>query len=676
MQVFPQRPERLPRGIRQKYQKVSVQCPLSENRKRAFYVLWAVRTDRGEPPGYLKKEIPMETNKIPEQQPRPGRGKLILQFLKGSKGFFLLCMVCAALSALADMITPQIIRVTVDNILGSASAENLSPAVQRLLAAFGGPEALRGRLWIMALAVVAVAVVKVAALYGFRVANVRGGETLVKTMRDTLYRHIERLPFQWHMQNHTGDIIQRCTSDIDTTRNFISEQLTSLIRILIMLVLSVVFMLGMNVSLTMIAMAPLPVIVWYSVFFHHKFRKGFQECDENEGKLSAMVQENLTGVRVVRAFGRERYERDRFGKQNEHYTNLWVKLGRLMAFFWSSADILSGVQIMLVVVFGVLFCLRQGMTAGEFIAFISYNGMLVWPVRQLGRMISEMSKAGVGIDRIGYIMDAEEEQDSPDAGEPPMDGDIRFEHVSFAYEGCPEMLHDIDLAIPAGSTLGILGGTGSGKSTLMYLLDRLYPLPEGSGRITVGGVDIRKIRLDHLRRNIGIVLQEPFLFSRTLRENLAITVPGLEEEELRAAARTACLDETITGFTKGYDTFVGERGVTLSGGQKQRAAIARMLTRQTPIMIFDDSLSAVDTETDAKIRAALEKRFGSATITLISHRITTLSKADQVLVLDHGKVAQLGTPAELSSRPGLYRQIEEIQSYHPEDAMEGQEVNA
>ena len=215
----------------------------------------------------------METNKTPEQQPRPGRGKLILQFLKGSKGFFLLCMVCAALSALADMITPQIIRITVDNILGSASAENLSPAVQRLLAAFGGPEALRGRLWIMALAVVAVAVVKVAALYGFRVANVRGGETLVKTMRDTLYRHIERLPFQWHMQNHTGDIIQRCTSDIDTTRNFISEQLTSLIRILIMLVLSVVFMLGMNVSLTMIAMAPLPVIVWYSVFFHHKFRK-------------------------------------------------------------------------------------------------------------------------------------------------------------------------------------------------------------------------------------------------------------------------------------------------------------------------------------------------------------------------------------------------------------------
>ena len=606
-----------------------------------------------------------------QQQPtpknRPGRGKLILFFLKGSKAMFLLCMICAAVSALADMITPQIIRVTVDQVIGGAPTDTLSPAVQDILVRLGGPERLRGALWITALAVVVVALVKVASLYGFRVSNVRGGETLVKNMRDTLYNHIERLPFQWHMQNHTGDIIQRCTSDIDTTRNFISEQLTSLIRILIMLVMSVVFMLGMNIPLTLIAMAPLPVIVWYSLFFHHRFRKGFQECDENEGKLSAMVQENLTGVRVVRAFGRERYERDRFEEQNEHYTSLWVRLGRLMAFFWCSADILSGVQIMLVVVFGVVFCIRGQMTSGELIAFISYNGMLVWPVRQLGRMISEMSKAGVGIDRIGYIMDAEEEKDVPGAKEPPMDGDIRFEHVNFAYEGCPEMLHDIDLTIPAGSTLGILGGTGSGKSTMMYLLDRLYPLPEGCGRITGGGTDIREIRLDHLRRHIGIVLQEPFLFSRTLRENLALTSPGLTEEELRSAARTACLEETVQGFAKGYETFVGERGVTLSGGQKQRAAIARMLTQKTPIMIFDDSLSAVDTETDAKIRSALEKRFGSATIILISHRITTLSKADRVLVLDHGKVAQFGTPEELRSQPGLYQKIDRIQSMKGEE---------
>ena len=597
-----------------------------------------------------------------QARPRKGRGKLLWRFLKGSKALFILCMCCAALSALADMVIPQIIRVTVDNVIGGAPVKDLARPVQAMLRAIGGTEILRQKLWLTAAGVMIVALVSAAARYGFRVFNAKASETLVKTIRDTLFSHIERLPFQWHMRHHTGDIIQRCTSDIETTRRFISEQMTDLIRISILLIMGISFMLSMNVSMTLVAVIPIPIILWYSIFFHRKFRSGFQRCDESEGRLSAMAQENLTGVRVVRAFGREKYERDRFEKHNESYTGLLVSLGRLMSFFWSSADVLSGIQIMLVVVFGVLFCLRGSMTSGEFIAFISYNGMLVWPVRQLGRMISEMSKAGVGIDRIGYIMDAEEEKDPEDALTPPMTGDICFDHVSFAYEGSREMLHDVTFTIPAGTTLGILGGTGSGKSTLMYLLDRLYPLPEGSGRITIGGTDIAKIRLDHLRRNIGIVLQEPYLFSRTLRENLGITSENLPEAELAAAVQAACLQETIDSFSRGYDTFVGERGVTLSGGQKQRAAIARMLTRPTPIMIFDDSLSAVDTETDAKIRAELEKRFGSATIILISHRITTLAKADQVLVMDRGSVAQLGTPAELSSQPGLYQQIEQIQT--------------
>ena len=599
-------------------------------------------------------------------QPRKGRGKLIWRFLKGSKAFFILSMICSAVASLSEMIVPQIIRVTVDNVIGGEPTDSLARPVQSLLERLGGTEALRERMWIMALAVLVVAGICALARYEFRVSNAKGSERLVKTMRDTLFSHIERLPFQWHMSNHTGDIIQRCTSDIETTRNFISEQMTNLMRIGILVVLSLSFMFSMNGKMALIAMIPLPVVIGYSLFFHKKFRKGFEDCDENEGKLSAMAQENLTGVRVVRAFGRERYERDRFEKHNDYYTSLWVRLGRLMSFFWSSSDILSGMQIMLVVVFGVLFCLKGSITSGEYIAFISYNGLLVWPVRQLGRMISEMSKAGVGIDRIGYIMDAEEEKDPEGALTPPMNGDICFDHVTFAYEGSKEMLHDVSLTIPAGTTLGILGGTGSGKSTLMYLLDRLYPLPANSGKITIGGTDISKIALEHLRGNIGIVLQEPYLFSRTLRDNLGIAVRDLGDEELSAAVRAACLEETVQAFTKGYDTFVGERGVTLSGGQKQRAAIARMLTRSTPIMIFDDSLSAVDTETDAKIRSALEKRFGSATIILISHRITTLSKADQVLVLDHGKVSQLGTPAELSKQDGLYRRIMEIQGYNPD----------
>lgn len=592
--------------------------------------------------------------------------KLIWRFLKGSKAMFVASILLAALTALTDMVTPQIIRAAVDNAIGG-NEPTFGPAVMKLVNAVGGFEYLGKNLWIMALAVLVVALVKVLSQYGFLVTNTRASETLVKTMRDTLYTHIEHLPFSWHMKNHTGDIIQRCTSDIETTRNFVAGQMTGLFRILILVVLSIVFMFSMNTLLAVIALLPMPIIVLYSLRFHNKIGSGFKECDESEGRLSAMAQENLTGVRVVRAFGRERYEKDRFEKHNEEYTGLWVRLAKVMSRFWSVSDILSGIQIMLVVVFGVVFCLRNEMTSGEYIAFISYNAQLVWPIRQLGRMISEMSKAGVAVDRIGYIISSETEKDKENASTPDMTGDIAFEHVNFAYDGCPQMLHDINFTMKAGTTLGILGGTGSGKSTLMLLLDRLYDLPEGNGRITIGGVDIADMKRDHLRKNIGIVLQEPFLFSRSLKENLSITNDGLTLTDIREAARAACLDETIEGFAKGYDTFVGERGVTLSGGQKQRAAIARMLTQHTPIMIFDDSLSAVDAETDAKIRKALEMRFGSASIILISHRITTLSKADQVIVLDRGRIAEMGSPAELEKAGGLYQKIYEIQSLSKEE---------
>ena len=600
---------------------------------------------------------------------KQGKAALIWRFLQGSKAMFVVSILMAMLTALADMLTPQIVRVTVDNVIGATPMEPGSLA-EKLVVYAGGAEYLGQNLWLLALAVLAVALVKVLSQYGFTLSNTRASETLVKTMRDKLYTHIGRLPFSWHMKNHTGDIIQRCTSDIETTRNFVAGQLTQLFRIVILVVMSMIFMMGMNPWLTLIALIPMPFIVLYSLHFHNKIGEGFKACDEAEGRLSAMAQENLTGVRVVRAFGREKYERDRFENHNNEYTNLWIRMGGVMSRFWSTSDVLSGMQIMLVVVFGVVFCLNDKMQPGEYMAFLAYNGQLVWPIRMLGRMISEMSKAGVAVDRIGYIMDSEVEKDAEITVEPDMTGDIAFEHVNFAYDGCPQMLHDIHFTMKAGTTLGILGGTGSGKSTMMLLLDRLYDLPQENGRITIGGVDIAQISREHLRKNIGIVLQEPFLFSRTLRENLSITDDGLTLTDIREAAKAACLDDTIEGFTKGYETFVGERGVTLSGGQKQRAAIARMLTQHTPIMIFDDSLSAVDAETDAKIRSALEKRFGSASIILISHRISTLSKADQVIVLDRGRIAEMGTPEELARAGGLYQKISEIQSMTAEEVQQ------
>lgn len=299
------------------------------------------------------------------------------------------------------------------------------------------------------------------------------------------------------------------------------------------------------------------------------------------------------------------------------------------------------------------------MTTGNLIAFLSYNAMMTWPVRELGRVISEMSKAGVSISRVGHILSSAVEEDAPDATEAPVDGDISFEHVSFSYDGENKVVDDVSLSIPQGTVLGILGGTGSGKTTLMLLLDKLYAPDEG--RITIGGQDIAKMRTSWLRKHIGMVLQEPYLFTGTLEENIGITQEHPTLEQVREAARIACLDDNVQGFTRGYDTVVGERGVTLSGGQKQRSAIARMLMQHTPIIVLDDSLSAVDAETDAKIRAALEHSFGEATVILISHRITTLMQADKIVVLDGGKVVQEGTHAELSRQEGIYRRICDIQ---------------
>ncbi|MBQ4353759.1 MAG: ABC transporter ATP-binding protein [Clostridia bacterium] len=589
--------------------------------------------------------------------------RLALSFLEGCRHFFLLCILSSMLASLFELICPKIISYTVDSVLGD-SASVMPAFVNTLVDSVGGTAYLRSHLWIIALVILAAALLMGLCKYGEAVFNRKGSETLVENMRNRLFGHIEKLPFQWFMSHQTGDIIQRCTSDVETIKMFLSEQLTSILSTVLLIAMSLFFMYAINPTLATVALLSIPVIVAYSALFHGKIGKGFLQCDEDEGKLSSIVQENLTGVRVVRAFGREKYEVDKYTKQNGIYADAWVKLGLLMSLFWCSGDLLSALQSMLVLILGTVFCVRGDMTVGDLIAIISYNAMLTWPVRSLGRVISEMSKAGISIGRVQEILDAQEEKDAPDAADCDVSGDIVFDHVSFSYENSPEILHDISLTIPKGSTLGILGMTGSGKSTLVSLLCRLYELPENSGTITVSGQDIRKIKASSLRKNIGIVLQEPFLFSRTLRENIGITFdhPAEHEEEIRQAAKAASLDETIAGFAEGYDTMVGERGVTLSGGQKQRTAIARLLTQNTPVMIFDDSLSAVDSETDAKIRQALREKTADSTVILISHRIQTLMASDHIIVMAGGRIVESGTHDSLLAQNGIYKRINDIQT--------------
>ena len=584
-------------------------------------------------------------------------------FLDGSKRWFLAAILSTVGLALTNMLTPQIVRVTVDSVLGSEPFD-LPPFLADLLNRLGGAEVLREKLWMIGIVIVGIAVFGFAFFYGSRVFNTKAAETLVKTMRDKVFRHLLALPDDWYGKNRTGDIIQRCTSDINMVKDFLSEQLVSVFRIVVMLALSLFFMFSLHVGLTLIALAGVPVLLTTSLIFHKKVSPEFEICDENEGKLSAIVQENLTGVRVVRAFGREVYEKEKFDNQNRYYMGLWDRVNKMFCRYWSVADLIANLQIMLLVVFGAVFAIRGELSAGAYIAFLSYNGYLTWPIRQLGRVISEMSKAGVSLRRIEGILNAAPERDEDGAEHVTTDyrGDIAFDRVSFSFDGKTPVLEDVSFTVPAGSTVGILGGTGSGKSTLVRLLDRLYPLPEGSGTISVGGIDIRRLRAAELRSNIGFVLQEPYLFSRTIGENLRLAKQTASDAELRAAAHIACLDSAVESFPSGYDTFVGERGVTLSGGQKQRAAIARTLVQDTPILIFDDSLSAVDTETDATIRARLAGREGRATTLLISHRTATLMHTDRIVVLDRGRVAEIGTHEELLAKNGIYRRIYDIQN--------------
>ena len=498
----------------------------------------------------------------------------------------------------------------------------------------------------------------------------KGSERFVKSLRDALYGHIQRLPYSWHVQNPTGDIIQRCTSDVEVVRNFIAEQMVELLSTTFLIAVYMIAMFAMNVKISLFVFAFIPVIVGYSLVFYKRISKGYQKADEAEGELSSAVQENITGVRVVRAFGRERDELEKFQRKNNNYANIWMKLGDMMTVFWSLGDVMSMAQVFGVIAIGVQLCVKGEITLGTYLAFVSYTRQLTWPVRALGRTLSEMSKAGVSIDRLLYILGAEPEKGPEAPAAANLSGDIRFEHVSFAYAQ-KKVLDDVSFTVKGGSTLGVFGETGSGKSTIALLLARLYD--PGEGRITIGGVDIRSFTRESLRSQIGLVLQEPFLFSQTIRENIAATRPGAPQEELRSAAAIACVDEAICEFPEGYETLVGERGVTLSGGQKQRVAIARMLMQRAPIMVFDDSLSAVDAETDAKIRAALHESLGKATVLLISHRVTTLMQADCILVLDGGRVSELGTHAELIAKPGIYRDIYDIQMSSDDRRLLGKE---
>lgn len=573
---------------------------------------------------------------------------------------FLWALIATIMMVIIGFLTPLLLSEIVDSILGSEPF-TMPDFLMNPINDLGGRDFLRQNLWIPALALILMNVVNGVFTFIKGRSSAIASENIARKLRNDLYRHLQHLPFAYHVKAQAGELIQRCTSDVDTIRRFLAVQVMEVVNTVLMVVIAMSILLPRSVPITLYSLILVPPLFCFATWFFKMVHKSFEVADEADGVLNAVLQENLSGVRVVRAFGQQEREVEKFDRVNNDLRKKNLRLNELLAIYWGGGDAISMTQTLLTLVVCIIYACNGWITVGTLIVFTSTLGMLLFPIRQLGRTLSDAGKAMVSMKRVQAILHEEAEPDEPNALKPDLHGDIVFDHVSFAYpdDNVP-VLRDVSFTIPAGKTAAVLGGTGSGKSTMMYLLQRLYT--PTSGKITIGGVDIQQIDRKYLRAHVGLILQEPFLYSKSIRENVGITAPDQEAERIEHAADIASASSFIAKADKGWETVVGERGVTLSGGQKQRIAIARTLLKDNNILIFDDSLSAVDTETDAQIRAALRHEQKDVTTLIISHRVTTLSQADLILVLENGQITQQGTHAELCSQPGLYQRINSIQN--------------
>jgi ATP-binding cassette subfamily B protein len=488
-------------------------------------------------------------------------------------------------------------------------------------------------------------------------------EGVTRRLRNFLFDHIQHLNFAYHDKTPTGELIERCTSDVDALRRFFSEQAIGVGRIVLLFVINFTAIFNLNTKLALISIIIVPVIIITSVWFFRRVTKAYEAYQEQEAILSTTLQENLAGVRVVKAFARQDYEMDKFNLENWEKFIRGRKLMTMHALFWPISDIACSFQTLTGFFIASTMAINGEITVGTYMAYAGLVGWLIWPMRNLGRLIVQTSTGLVSFGRVLEIIKQKREPltDGINQTDHSIHGDIVFTKVGFAYDDNLPVLSDISFSCKAGEMVALLGSTGSGKTTLVNLLPRFYDYTSGS--ILLDGIELKNYSRSFLRSQIGIVEQEPFLFSRTIRENITYGV-GREvaQNDVERAASSAAVHEVIVSFPDEYNTLVGEKGVTLSGGQKQRVTIARTLLKNSRLLIMDDSTSSVDTETEASIREALMDLTPKKTTFLIAHRIQSVMNADLILVMDKGKIIQKGTHAELIAQEGMYRKIYDLQT--------------
>lgn len=585
--------------------------------------------------------------------------KIMYKMTEGFRKHYLLVFIMMFFNIALNLILSYLNAILID-VLNNDIPNGYIPRF--ILELLGGQTYLRQNIWLLAVLIVSVglttAVISATrhSLRGYISTNI-GKRTQLK-----LFHHIERLPYESLKKMQSGDIIQTCTRDEEVLRRFVIFEVSMIVYTTMLVSVSFVILLDISWQLALTAIGILPMMMIYSFFFVKRVRKLYRIADESEAQMTAKIEENIRGTRTVKAYNNEKHEIDNFESYLKDYENKALKFEKTNSIYISTSDIFVFGQITLTTLFGIYLTYIGQISVGALYLGITYVSQIVWPVRSVASILSNLAKAVASMDRMNIIYNQPlEDLDSGD--KPELKGAIEFKNVSFKYDDGEELiLKNINLTIKSGQTVAIMGKTGAGKSTFAHLLSRLHDVNEG--HILIDGHDIQSINRQHLRKNVATVLQEPFLFSKTIISNLRIANEKASEEAIFKAAQIAHIHDSILTFKNGYDTAVGEHGVTLSGGQKQRLAIARTIINQAPILIFDDSLSAVDTETDIQIRSALKMREkDSHTTTLIvTHRVATAKDADFIIVLDKGNISQIGTHDELINQEGLYHRIYEIQS--------------
>ncbi|MBP6787625.1 MAG: ABC transporter ATP-binding protein [Candidatus Promineofilum sp.] len=572
------------------------------------------------------------------------------RMLAGYRAIFVGAFLCIGLAAVCQTVFYYLLAYFIDDVLGVEAMRGMLPWVA---AGFLGLAVAQGTFTFM----------------GGRWAA-KTSESVIRRLRDYLYDHVQRLTFAYHDKTPTGDLIQRSTSDVDTLRRFFGEEAIGLGRIVMLFIVNFVALLTLNVRLALISVVVVPLVVAISIYFFRKIGQRYEIFQEEEAKLSTTLQENLSGVRVVRAFARQEYERDKFEVTNRGRYVSGRRLLLLHAVYWPSTDIIVGVQLVIGYAVGATMAINGTITVGTFLAYMGMLTWIMWPIRNIGRLIVQMSMALVSFDRVSEIIRVDREPLDVGTYRPDgrIEGEVVFDDVRFAYAEDMAVLNGISFRAEPGQVVALVGATGSGKTSLVNLLPRFY---EYQGSIRIDGVELRDYTRRDLREQIGFVLQEPFLFSRTIKENIMYGVHReVTDEDVYRAAQAAAVHDVILGFPEGYDTVVGEKGVTLSGGQKQRVTLARTLLKDPAILILDDATSSVDTETEAAIRDALEELMPGRTTFIIAHRVQTVMSADLIIVLDKGRIVQHGTHDELLTQEGTYRRIYDLQSQIEDELAE------